>query len=271
MAPSWLKSRPVPCGPASGPGRPSGKPWQRLRTVGVVITPVEHHTPADERSAFATQERLRALVDGVDASPPPGTPGVLVAGVDVAYDDARDLVVAAAVLLDAGSLATVEQATACGTVPFPYRPGLLAFRELPAVLEALARLERQPDLVVCDGYGRAHPRRFGLASHLGVLTGLPTLGVAKSPFCFRQGELGEERGARAPLTDPATGEEVGVALRTRSGVKPVYVSAGHRISLAAACDHTMSLTPAYRQPETTRGADRLCRSALAALGSSGPD
>ena len=227
-------------------------------------TTVTHHTPADDREAVATQLRLRELVEVVDTSPVPGQAGSLVAGVDVAYDDTCDRLAAAAVVLDAGSHAVVECAVASGRVPYPYRPGLLAFRELPAVLEALSRLERQPQLVVCDGYGLAHPRRFGLASHLGVLTGLPCLGVAKNPFGFRHRELGAERGARAPLTEPGTGEEVGVALRTREGVKPVYVSVGHRVSLDAACAHVLSLARGYRQPETTRRADRLCRDALAA-------
>lgn len=227
-------------------------------------TTVTHHTPADDRAAVATQLRLRELVEVADASPVPGQPGSLVAGVDVAYDDAHDRLAAAAVVLDAGTLTVVERAVASGWVPYPYRPGLLAFRELPAVLEALSRLERQPELIVCDGYGLAHPRRFGLASHLGVLTGLPCLGVAKNPFGFRHRELGQERGARAPLTDPETGEEVGIALRTREGVKPVYVSVGHRVSLDAAGTHVLSLARDYRQPETTRQADRLCRDALAA-------
>ncbi|WP_461031083.1 endonuclease V, partial [Streptomyces sparsus] len=160
-----------------------------------------HRTPADEAEAVAVQQRLRRLVRVEDAGPVPGAPGALLAGVDVAYDDSRNAVAAAAVLLDSGSLAVVEQATAAGHVPFPYVPGLLAFRELPAVLEALGRLSRTPDLVVCDGYGLAHPRRFGLACHLGVLTGLPSIGVAKNPFGFRHAELADARGAYAPLSE----------------------------------------------------------------------
>jgi deoxyribonuclease V len=116
--------------------------------------------------------------------------------------------------------------------------------------------------VVCDGYGLAHPRRFGLASHLGVLTGLPTIGVAKNPFTFTHGEPDAPRGSTSPLLDGA--EEVGRAVRTRAGVKPVFVSVGHRISLDNACAHTLALAPAYRLPETTRRADALCREALRA-------
>lgn len=183
---------------------------------------------------------------------------------DVAYDDDRDVVVAAAVLLSLPTLTVVEETTATGRISFPYVPGLLAFRELPTVLDALAGLRHTPDLVVCDGYGLAHPRRLGLASHLGVLTGLRTLGVAKTPFTFVFDQPGAERGATAPLLDPETGEEVGAALRTRAGTKPVFVSVGHRIGLAESVATTLNLTVSYRQPETTRRADALCRRALAA-------
>jgi deoxyribonuclease V len=224
--------------------------------------PVPADWPTTEAEAIAEQQRLRALVE--PHGPAPG-PGALVAGVDVAYDDERDLVVAAAVLLDHDTRKVVEEATAAGRIAFPYVSGLLAFRELPAVLDALAALTHTPDLVVCDGYGIAHPRRLGLASHLGVLTGLRTYGVAKSPFTFTHGTPAPERGARTPLVDPQSGEEVGCALRTRAGVKPVFVSAGHRIGLDEAVLSTLALSPDYRLPETTRRADSLCRRALAEL------
>ncbi|MFD5320255.1 endonuclease V [Streptomyces sp. NPDC127098] len=223
-----------------------------------------HTTPATEAEARAVQERLRPRVVLDGSGPAPGAPGTVVVGVDVAYDDARDTVAAAAVALDAATLAELGHATAVGRVAFPYVPGLLAFRELPAVLAALGRLRHVPDLVVCDGYGLAHPRRLGLASHLGVLTGLPTIGVAKNPFTFRHPPPGPRRGDAAPLLDGD--EEVGRALRTRDGVKPVYVSPGHRTNIADACAHTLHLTRGYRLPETTRRADRLCRDALRAAG-----
>jgi len=143
---------------------------------------------------------------------------------------------------------------------FPYEPGLFAFRELPPLLAALERLDRGPDVLVCDGHGLAHPRRFGLACHLGVLTGLPTFGVAKTRFVGTHAVPAAARGSSAPLVD--AGEEVGAVLRTQDGVKPVYVSAGHRIDLAHACRLTLALTPRYRLPETTRHADRLSRAAL---------
>lgn len=223
-----------------------------------MITGVPDHRPADEAAARAVQDALRDRVVLDEPGPEPGTGTVT--GIDVAYDDARDVVAAAAVVLDAATLDVVEEATSVGRVAFPYVPGLLAFREIPAVLGALEALRTDPGLVVCDGYGLAHPRRFGLASHLGVVTGLPTIGVAKNPFAFTHAELGPARGSAAALLDGD--EEVGRALRTRDGVKPVYVSVGHRVSLANACAHTLALTPAYRLPETTRKADRLCRDAL---------
>lgn len=220
--------------------------------------------PTGEAEARAVQDRLRRHVRLDEPGPPTEFDGTVV-GVDVAYDDVRDVVAAAAVALDARSLTVVDQATAVGRVAFPYVPGLLAFREIPTVLDALDRLARTPDLVVCDGYGLAHPRRFGLASHLGVLTGLPTIGVAKNPFTFRYAQPGPERGATSPLLDDSRpgAEEVGRALRTQRGVKPVFVSVGHRVGLDRACAHTLRLAPAYRLPETTRAADALCRRALA--------
>ncbi|MEV7341265.1 endonuclease V [Streptomyces sp. NPDC093544] len=214
--------------------------------------------PATEEQARAVQDELRGRVVLGEAGPPPGTGRVT--GVDVAYDDERDVVVAAAVVLDAATLDVVAEATAVGQVSFPYVPGLLAFREIPTVLAALDALPCAPGLVVCDGYGLAHPRRFGLASHLGVLTGLPTIGVAKNPFTFSYEEPGARRGSASPLV--AGQDEVGRALRSQDGVKPVFVSVGHRVSLDNACAHTLALTPKYRLPESTRRADSLCGRAL---------
>ncbi|QHC24463.1 endonuclease V [Streptomyces sp. GS7] len=238
-----------------------------MDTSGIISRDDElRHWPTDEAGARAVQDRLRTRVRLDEPGPEPGFEGTVV-GVDVAYDDARDVVAAAAVALDARTLAVVDEATAVGPVSFPYIPGLLAFREIPTVLDALARLARTPGLVVCDGYGLAHPRRFGLASHLGVLTGLPTIGVAKNPFTFRYAPPGPERGDTSPLLDDGTSteepEEVGRALRTQRGVKPVFVSVGHRVDLDRACAHTLRLAASYRLPETTRAADSLCRRALA--------
>ncbi|MEV6174615.1 endonuclease V [Streptomyces sp. NPDC051954] len=214
--------------------------------------------PANEEQALAVQDELRDQVVLDEPGPPPGSGHVT--GVDVAYDDERDVVAAAAVVLDAAGLEVVAEATAVGRISFPYVPGLLAFREIPTVLAALDALPCPPGLVVCDGYGLAHPRRFGLAAHLGVLTGLPTIGVAKNPFTFAHDDPDTPRGSTSPLLDgPA---EVGRALRTQDSVKPVFVSVGHRVSLDNACAHTLALSPTYRLPETTRRADALCRRAL---------
>ncbi|OAR23108.1 endonuclease V [Streptomyces sp. ERV7] len=223
------------------------------------LTEIPEGWPVDEAGALAVQDELRGRVELDEPGPPPGTG--LVTGVDVAYDDERDVVAAAAVVLDAATLKVVEESTAVGRVAFPYVPGLLAFREIPTVLAALGALRADPGLVVCDGYGLAHPRRFGLASHLGVLTGLPVIGVAKNPFTFAYEQPGAGRGAASALVD-GQGEEVGRALRTQRGVKPVFVSVGHRVSLDNACAHTLRLSPRYRLPESTRRADALCREAL---------
>ncbi|MFI0825274.1 endonuclease V [Streptomyces roseolus] len=214
--------------------------------------------PADEAAALDVQRALRGRLVLDEEGPAAGEGHVT--GLDVAYDDERDLVAAAAVVLDAGTLEVVEEATAVGRVSFPYVPGLLAFREIPAVLAALDALTADPGLLVCDGYGLAHPRRFGLAAHLGVLTGRASIGVAKNPFTFSYEQPGAARGDFAPLL--ADGEEVGRALRTQRGIKPVFVSVGHRTSLDNACAHALALSPRYRIPETTRHADALCRRAL---------
>lgn len=214
--------------------------------------------PADEAEARSVQDALRERVVLDEPGPPPGTGRVT--EVDVAYDDERDVVVAAAVVLDAATLEVVTEATAVGRVTFPYIPGLLAFREIPTVLAALESLSADPGLVVCDGYGRAHPRRFGLASHLGVLTALPVIGVAKNPFTFSYEQPGPRRGDTSPLLDGD--EEVGRALRTQERTKPVFVSVGHRVGLDGACAHTLRLARDFRQPETTRRADALCRRVL---------
>ena len=178
-----------------------------------------------------------------------------VAGVDVGIDKVRNLIRAAVVVLDVDSLAVVEQVEATAPATFPYVPGYLSFREIPAVLNALEKLTRPPDLLLCDGQGRAHPRRFGLACHLGVLTGLPSLGVGKSRLIGRHPAVPDTKGSWVELTDKD--EVVGAVLRTRVGVKPIFISTGHRISLASAIRFVLKCTTRYRLPETTRHADRL--------------
>ncbi|MFC9997493.1 endonuclease V [Nocardia sp. NPDC127526] len=213
------------------------------------------HWPGTPDEAVALQDRLRSLVVPENPRPPHFR---TVAGLDSAYDDHGN-VAAAIVVLDLDTLETVETVTARGTTDFPYVPGLLAFRELPTTLRALEKLTVTPDLFICDSQGLAHPRRFGFACHLGLLTATPTLGVAKNAW-GDHAEPAPDRGSWTTIT--IDGDPVGRALRTRAGVKPVYVSVGHLIDLDTACAQVLALTPEFRQPETTRRADALCRQLL---------
>ncbi len=199
--------------------------------------------------ARALQERLRAEVIETDALPARLR---RVAGADVSYDRGSPQLFAAVVVLDAQSLEVVEVAAATARASFPYLPGYLSFRELPPLLAAFEKLRLRPDLVVCDAHGRAHPRRFGLASHFGVLLDLPTVGVAKSRLVGEHRVPGARRGAHTKLRD--AGEVIGEVVRTREGVAPVYVSVGHRVSLATARRLTLSLSPRFRLPEPVRAA-----------------
>jgi deoxyribonuclease V len=212
---------------------------------------------SDEDRALRLQSRLRERVDLTPAFA--GLPGTVV-GLDVSYATDSDRMVAAAVVIDVATTATVETAVVHGTVDFPYVPGLLGFREVPILTEALDRLTVPADVLVCDGYGIAHPRRFGLASHLGVVTGRPAFGVAKTPFTGTYADPGLRRGDWSELVED--GEVLGRVLRTQPGVKPVFVSVGHRIGLDQATALTLALAVQYRLPETTRRADHLSRSEL---------
>jgi len=207
--------------------------------------------PTDVAGARAVQEALRTKVVREDRLGRVGT----VAGVDVGFEDGGETTRAAVAVLTFPSLEPVARAISRRPTVFPYVPGYLSFRELPAVLEALAQLAAAPDLILCDGQGLAHPRRFGLACHLGVLTGIPAIGVAKSRLIGRHDELPPDKGAWVPLLDKD--ETIGAVVRTRTNVSPVYVSTGHRVSLATAIDYTLRCTTRYRLPETTRHAHRL--------------
>jgi deoxyribonuclease V len=176
-----------------------------------------------------------------------------VAGVDVSVK--RGVARAAAVVLSYPDLIPIEAATAEEAALFPYVPGLLAFREGPVVLRALERLKRRPDALIFDAQGQAHPRRMGLATHLGVLLDLPSVGCAKSRLCGTHAEPREEKGQWVILEDK--GDVIGAVLRTRTRVKPVYVSVGHRTDLETAVSLVMSCTTKYRLPETTRWAHRV--------------
>ena len=214
-----------------------------------------HSWDVSPKEAVAIQRDLAPLVEEV---PLDLDAVATVAGLDVSVRD--DRVRAAIVVLrlptpSAPSFEVVDQAIWEGPVAFPYVPGLLSFREVPAILPALEQLSVVPDVFMLDAQGYAHPRRFGLACHLGVLLEKPALGVAKTILVGRHGPLGEAKGSAADLVHK--NETVGVALRTRENVKPVYVSVGHRITLDDAARLTLGLAVKYKLPEPTRLAHRL--------------
>lgn len=178
-----------------------------------------------------------------------------VAGVDVGFEQDGRVTRAAVAVLDFPGLALVEQVVVRAATAFPYVPGLLSFREAPAVLAAFEEIRVAPDLILYDGQGIAHPRRFGIASHVGLLLDCPSIGVAKSRLVGEHRMPATRRGAWTPLRD--AGEVIGAVLRTRAGVKPLYVSIGHRVSLETAVRWTLACVTRYRLPETTRWAHRL--------------
>ncbi|MGI5501676.1 endonuclease V [Lentzea sp. CA-135723] len=212
--------------------------------------------PRTVDDAVATQERLRTQVITTSA---PDLRIDTVAGLDVGYRS-DDEVVGVCVVFDAKTLAVLDEAVVEDKTDFPYIAGLFAFREMPVLLRTLDQVTVTPDLLVADGQGLAHPRRFGLACHLGVHTGIPSIGVAKNAM-GRFEQPGHSRGSASDLVmDGDHGDEVvGRALRTQDGVKPVFVSVGHKIDLDRACAEVLRLAPRYRLPETTRRADTLTR------------
>ena len=220
---------------------------------------MERHLPMEREDYLVLQEQLATQVVQEDSFPPIH----YIAGVDVAYEKEGNRVVAALTILQADTLALVETAIHAQTVSFPYVPGLFSFRELPPVLKAYEQLSIKPDLVVCDAQGYAHPRRFGLACHLGVQLDMPTIGCAKTPLIGEYQLPEQQRGSYTALVDQQ--EVIGRVLRTQAGVKPVFVSVGHRISLPAASDWVLRLCSRYRLPETTRTADHAVKMALKQL------
>ena len=205
-------------------------------------------TPAE---AIALQNSLRDAVVTVDTF----SRVTSVTGVDVGFEEQGKITRAAVATLSFPELVLQEYAVARRPTAFPYIPGLLSFREVPAVLDALQQLRRLPDLLLCDGQGLAHPRRFGIACHLGVLTDLPSIGVAKSRLLGTHGTLAEDKGSRQALYDK--GEVIGTVLRSRRGVRPLYISIGHRIALETAVEYVLRCITRYRLPETTRAAHKL--------------
>jgi deoxyribonuclease V len=221
--------------------------------------------PATVAEAIGVQERMARQV----RLTPLLTAVRFVAGLDAAYRPAdrpagahSALCFAAAVLWDLQEGNVVEETAASCLVGFPYLPGFLAFRELPGLLAALAKLHGAPEALLCDGHGLAHPRRCGLASHLGVLLGLPSVGCAKSPLVGVWEDLGRVAGSRTALID--RGERVGTMLRTRTGVRPVVVSVGHLLSLPDAEGLVLACARGHRLPEPQRRAHQLATALAAA-------
>ena len=239
--------------------RYSASPGQKLR-IGNYVTKWSdrrvrvhalHNWDVTTKQARVIQQRLSARVVTEDRF------GDIhyVAGVDVAFDKSRELAFAAVVIFELPKLTVVEQVSASSPIRFPYVPGFLSFREMPAICEALDRVRQTPDLIVCDGQGYAHPRRFGLACHLGLMTERPCIGVGKSRLLGCHRHVPNSRGHWVSLMDGE--EEIGAVLRSRKDVKPIYVSIGHRVSLKSAIHYVKRCTTRYRLPETTRHADRL--------------
>lgn len=210
-----------------------------------------HRWALTPRQAIRWQQRLRSRV----RVEPLRKTVRLVAGADMAFSPDGRRCVAGVVVYDLVALAVVEQAIAWREVRFPYVPGLLSFREAPSVLAAIRKLKTVPEVLILDGQGRAHPRRFGLACHIGLLADIPTIGCAKSRLCGTHKEPPVRAGTYAPLVHEQ--ETIGAVLRTRPGIKPVYVSVGHRVDLRDAVRIVMQCVTRYRLCEPTRLAHQL--------------
>ncbi|MBC7254400.1 MAG: deoxyribonuclease V [Actinobacteria bacterium] len=229
-------------------GRAAGPPG-----TGPGVFRLFHPLEVSVAEARELQERLREEVR-CDLPLDPGKVR-LVAGTDISYLRERRLALGAAVLMSYPDLEILEVGTSCVNVDFPYVPGLLSFRELPALLPALEELGSRPDVVFVDGQGIAHPRGCGLASHLGVVTGLPTIGCAKSRLLGEAEEPGPEVGDWTPLV--YEGRTVGAVLRTRKGVKPLYVSVGHMVDLPSSIRAVLACLRGTRLPEPQRRAHQV--------------
>ena len=242
--------------------------WQRIRHMTLKKLHPWKVAPAEAREI---QENLRARWEGEDRLPQIKT----IAGLDAAFvltgsqalkkkvshwNALRDAnrAIGGVVIFSFPELVAIERAQAIVPLEFPYVPGFLSFREIPALLAALEKLKKMPDLLFCDGQGYAHPRRMGLATHFGILLDRPTIGCAKSILIGTHGKLASKAGSWTPLIDVNTSQEtIGAALRTRDSVKPVYISQGHRVSLQTAIQLTLQVCDGVRIPRPTREADKF--------------
>ncbi len=212
-----------------------------------------HPWDVSPEEAIAIQERLRPLIQQRNSIALDQIRTV--AGIDAAYSEVGQATI---VVFSFPELKIIEQAMATRESVFPYVPGLLSFREGPVVLDAMAKLKQQPDLLIFDGQGRAHPRRFGLACHLGLYLDRPSIGCAKTRFIGTYAEPGPNKGDCSPLIDQ--GETIGMVVRTRANTNPLFVSVGHKIDLPTAVEVVLRCVRSSRLPETTRAADHLARS-----------
>lgn len=209
--------------------------------------------PRDAKDAVRIQNELRNHVIIKDDFPDIHT----VAGIDVGYDLRLNQSKAALVLIDAGTGAVLQSIVTFDETPFPYIPGLLSFREAPVILKALTELKQIPDILFVDGHGIAHPRRLGIAAHVGVISGFPAIGVAKSLLCGKYTEPDLNKGSRSDLIDK--GEKIGTVLRSKDKVKPLFISPGHRVGQESAVMLVEKFLTRYRLPEPTRLADKLSK------------
>lgn len=222
-----------------------------IQTLDATRTRSRHAWPTNIEQAKAIQESLRDKVIRENRL------GRVqrVAGIDIGFEDNGQTTRAAVAVLAFPSLDMVENKVIRMRTRFPYIPGYLSFREGPAAMRALEKLSKPPDLLLCDGQGIAHPKRFGLASHLGVLSGIPSIGVAKSRLIGKHKEVSSKKGKWQPLMDK--GECIGAVLRSRDNVSPLFISIGHLVDLETATHYVLSCTTRYRLPETTRWAHKL--------------
>ncbi len=213
-----------------------------------------HRWDVTPEEAIEIQQMLRSRVQLTNGFDPVQVHTI--AGIDASY---RDMARAAVVVLSFPELVVVDSAIAVRETPFPYVPGLLSFREAPAVLDAIEKLSVRPDLIMCDGQGIAHPRRLGIASHIGVYLDLPSIGCAKSRLTGTYKEPGPEEGARSPLL--SQGEVIGMVLRSKPRSNPLFISPGHKIDVETAVDFVVRCLRGFRLPEPTRAAHNLADAA----------
>jgi deoxyribonuclease V len=211
------------------------------------------HTPKSAQEALDIQQEMRRHVSIKDDFSRVKT----IAGIDVGYDIAKNVSKAALVVMNIDELVPIISIVDFDPTPFPYIPGLLSFREAPVILKALSQLKETPEMLFVDGHGIAHPRRLGIAAHIGVLTGIPSIGVAKSVLCGHYKEPGIIKGNAEPLLHK--GEKIAIAYRSRDKVKPIFISPGHKVSHESAVELVAKCLTRFRLPEPTRIADKLSK------------